>query len=285
MKTRHNPGGARTWALTWLLVMGAVLVWDAVFLNHPAMIRIQSAVVNSFLCGIGVVAIALTAGWVLGITIDAAEAKRSTRTYLVLVFLVNMIRSIPQIVGILLGYTMLTALVVADVLRSSAAQLLSMSAVVSVFIIPEVVDLMRERLRFYRTKDFVDAMRCCGISEWRIVNREILWRNSRAHLMHKAISVFGISLFLQCSIDFVVSVGLSASVSASNFPVTLGNVLATLDSKQDILAIANVLTEPSYVAALLTTHLQGITVAFVIVFSLLCVYRIANGVVERYGIA
>jgi ABC-type dipeptide/oligopeptide/nickel transport system permease subunit len=264
--------------------MGAVLLWDALFLNRPAMLRIQGAVLNSFFCGIAVAGIALSAGWALGVATDSAEAKGRRRTYLALAFLVNMVRSIPQIVGILLGYTVLTALVVADQLRSATAQLLSMSAVVSVFIVPEVVDLVRERLRFFRSKDFVDAMRCCGISEWRIVNREILWRNSRAHLVHKAISVFGISLFLQCSIDFVVSVGLSTAVNASNFPVTLGNVLATLDSKQDILAFANLLTEPSYIGALLTTHLQGITVAFIIVFSLLCVYRIANGVVERYGL-
>lgn len=283
MRTQHN-GGARTWALVWVLAMGAVLLWDALFLNRPAMLRIQGAVLNSFFCGIAVAGIALSAGWALGVATDSAEAKGRRRTYLALAFLVNMVRSIPQIVGILLGYTVLTALVVADQLRSATAQLLSMSVVVSVFIVPEVVDLVRERLRFFRSKDFVDAMRCCGISEWRIVNREILWRNSRAHLLHKAISVFGISLFLQCSIDFVVSVGLSTAVNASNFPVTLGNVLATLDSKQDILAFANLLTEPSYIGALLTTHLQGITVAFIIVFSLLCVYRIANGVVERYGL-
>jgi ABC-type methionine transport system permease subunit len=283
MKTQHN-GGARTWALVWVLAMGAVLLWDALFLNRPAMLRIQGAVLNSFFCGIAVAGIAISAGWALGVATDSAEAKGRRRTYLALAFLVNMVRSIPQIVGILLGYTVLTALVVADQLRSATAQLLSMSAVVSVFIVPEVVDLVRERLRFFRSKDFVDAMRCCGISEGRIVNVEILWRNSRAHLVHKAISVFGISLFLQCSIDFVVSVGLSTAVNASNFPVTLGNVLATLDSKQDILAFANLLTEPSYIGALLTTHLQGITVAFIIVFSLLCVYRIANGVVERYGL-
>jgi ABC-type methionine transport system permease subunit len=283
MRTQDN-GGARTWALVWILAMGGVLLWDALFLNRPAMVRIQGAVLNSFFCGISVAGIALTVGWALGVATDSAEAKGRRRTYLALAFLVNMVRSIPQIVGILLGYTVLTALVVADQLRSATAQLLSMSAVVSVFIVPEVVDLIRERLRFFRSKDFVDAMRCCGISEWRIVNREILWRNSRAHLLHKAISVFGISLFLQCSIDFVVSVGLSTAVNASNFPVTLGNVLATLDSKQDILALANLLTEPSYIGALLTTHLQGITVAFIIVFSLLCVYRIANGVVERYGL-
>lgn len=262
--------------------MGAVLLWDALFLNQPAMRRIQLAVLNSAFCGLAVVGMSVVSGWLIGTGMDAAEAMHRRKTYLVLSFGVNMIRSIPQIVGILLGYTLLTALMLEDLLRGELVQLLCMSAVVSVFVVPEVVDLFRERIRFYRSMDFVDAMRCCGINESRIVNIEILWRNSRVHILHKAISVFGISLFLQCSIDFVVSVGLSIEVSASNFPVTLGSVLATLDSKQDILSIANVLSDPLYVRALLTTHLQGITVAWIIVFSLICVYKVANGVVQRH---
>ena len=284
MKTRIKTDSARTWALVWLGVMGAVLLWDALFLNQPAMRRIQQAVLNSTFCGLAVVGMSLLAGWLIGVGMDAAEAMNRRKTYLSLSFAVNMVRSIPQIVGILLGYTMLTALMLEDLLRGELVQLLCMSAVVSVFVIPEVVDLIRERIHFFRAMDFVDAMSCCGINESRIVNVEILWRNSRVHLLHKAISVFGISLFLQCSIDFVVSVGLSLEVSASNFPVTLGSVLATLDSKQDILAIANLLSDPLYIRALLTTHLQGITVGWIIVFSLICVYKVANGVVKRYSL-
>jgi hypothetical protein len=282
MKTEQNSDSARTWAILWLGGMGVILLWDAFFLNEPAVRRIQLAFLHSVLGGIAVVVMSLTAGWTIGIAQDLAQSKGRKRQLLLLTFMVNVVRSIPQIVGILLGYTVLTLLMAADMLRGDFAQVLCMSGVISVFVFPEVVDLVRERITFFRTMDFVDAMLCCGIPESRIVNREILWRNSRAHLLHKAVSILGISLFLQCSIDFVVSVGLSAEVSATNFPVTLGSVLAKLDSKQDILAIGNAFTQPSYIGALLTTHLQGITVAAVIVLSLICVSRIASGLVRRY---
>jgi hypothetical protein len=125
-------------------------------------------------------------------------------------------------------------------------------------------------------------MLCCGIPESRIVNIEILWKNGLAHVLQKLIATFGMAIFLQCSIDFIVSVGLSREVALSNFPVTLGGLLATLDSKQDILAISTFLTNPGYIVRLATTHLQGISIAFMIVFTLLCVYKVSNGIVRRY---
>jgi ABC-type microcin C transport system permease subunit YejE len=169
-----------------------------------------------------------------------------------------------------------------EILRSPLSQLVWMAAVISVFVFLEVVDLIRERIAYYHTLDFFHAMLCCGIKEGRIINREILWKNSRAHLVHKLVSIFGAAVFLQCSIDFIVSVGLSTDVSLSNFPATLGNLLAKLDSKQDILAIGGVFTDILSAPSLLFEHLQGISTAFAIVFTLVCVYKIANGLVRRY---
>ncbi|RMF56578.1 MAG: hypothetical protein D6748_13145, partial [Calditrichaeota bacterium] len=87
-----------------------------------------------------------------------------------------------------------------------------------------------------------------------------------------------------CSIDFIISVGLSTEVSSVNLPVTLGSLLAKIDSKQDILAIGHTLMNPGYIGNLFFEHLQGITVAFLIVFSLICMYKISNGFAERYDI-
>jgi hypothetical protein len=70
-------------------------------------------------------------------------------------------------------------------------------------------------------------------------------------------------------------------VSLSNFPITLGGLLAKLDSKQDILAIGAVFTEPSSFPMLFFEHLQGVSTAFTIVFTLLCLYKISNGLVKR----
>jgi len=94
--------------------------------------------------------------------------------------------------------------------------------------------------------------------------------------------LFGRAIFLICSIDFIISVGLSTEVSLSNLPVTLGSMLAKLDSKQDILVIGTAFTDPRIIGTLLFEHLQGISIAFLIVYTLMCVYRIANGLMERY---
>jgi hypothetical protein len=75
---------------------------------------------------------------------------------------------------------------------------------------------------------------------------------------------------------------LSTDVSLSNFPVTLGSLLAKLDSKQDILAIGSALSRIANAQSLFFEHLQGVSIVFVIVFSLLCIYKISNGLVKRY---
>jgi ABC-type dipeptide/oligopeptide/nickel transport system permease subunit len=157
-----------------------------------------------------------------------------------------------------------------------------MAFVISLFVFLELSDVIRERIDFFRKSDFFDAMLCCGVRESRIINVDILWKNSLSHILHKLIATFGMAIFLQCSIDFIISVGLSTDVSLANFPRTLGSLLASLDSKQDILAISSVFTDITYVGRLLTTHLQGISIASIIVFTLVCVYKITNGFVKRH---
>ena len=169
-----------------------------------------------------------------------------------------------------------------EVLTSNAVIFPLMAAIMSLFIFLEMVDLMGERIAHFRKLDFYSAMLVCGIPEGRIVNFDILWKNSRTHILNKLISVFGMAVFLQCSVDFVISVGLSTDVSPVDLPVTLGSLLAKIDSKQDILAIGHALTHPEYIGNLFSTHLQGTTVAFLIVFTLMCVYRISTGFAERH---
>jgi ABC-type microcin C transport system permease subunit YejE len=152
----------------------------------------------------------------------------------------------------------------------------------SLFIFVELVDLMRDRIAHYQKLDFYNAMRVCGISEGRIINVDVLWKNSRIHILNKLIAVLGSAVFLQCSVDFIISVGLSTDVNSVSLPTTLGSLLAKIDSKQDILAIGYTLTHVGYAGKLLFQHLQGVTVAFLIVFSLLCIYNISNGYAERH---
>jgi len=286
-RSTHNSSAAwcqqkdRLWLLIWISGLTVLGMWDAVFLNQPSFALLRTAFLNSTVAGVLVVGFSVVMGWSVGVSSYFLETRRPA-LYFPFTFLLNVVRSIPQIVGILVGYIVLTILIEQEVLRSQFSQLVWMAFVISMFVFLELVDLIRERIAHYNKLDFFQAMLCCGIKEGRIINREILWKNSRAHLLHKMISIFGITIFLQCSIDFIVSVGLSTDVSLSNFPVTLGGLLAKLDSKQDILAIGSSLSSMSNMQSLFFEHLQGVSIAFVIVFSLLCIYKISSGLVKRY---
>lgn len=262
--------------------MAMLWLWDLLFLNAPAFAQVRLALFYSLLGGSLVVAISMLLGWGAALTMDMLEQRGQRTLALILTFVLNVIRSVPQIVGILLGYVVLTLFIIEGSLRSPILQLVLMSGVVSLFVFLEVMDLIRDRIDHFRQLDFVDAMLCCGIPMGRIINIEILRKNSLAHLLHKAVAVFGMAIFLQCSIDFIISVGLSTDVSSSNFPVTLGSLLARMDSKQDILAIGLFLSDLSYATALVTRHLQGITIASTIIFTLICIHNIANSLVRRH---
>jgi ABC-type dipeptide/oligopeptide/nickel transport system permease subunit len=250
-------------------------------LNKPALSQLKYGFLNTLIISSLVIIFSIVLGW--GITLLYYLLERSfSRAKIILVFFINLVRSIPQIVGILMGYVILTLFIQRGILNSNLLILVSMAFVIAVFIFLEVFDLLRERITYFKRRDFFNAMRVCGINERYIINREIIWRSSRIHLINKLISIFGISIFLLCSVDFIISVGLSTDVSSVNLPVTLGSLLAKIDSKQDILAIGHSLSHWGYVFRLPFEHLQGITVAFTIVFSLVCLFQIGNGYARRH---
>jgi ABC-type dipeptide/oligopeptide/nickel transport system permease subunit len=273
------------WLVIWLAGLSVLWMWDAVSLNAPAFSRLQTAFANSLFTGAAAVVFSLVLGWLLGVLLHTLDRSRSRIGFAVVSFATDILRSVPQIIAVLIGYVVLTILIHNEIIRSSFVQLIWIAGCIAIAVFLEVSDTVRARIDYFRRSDFVDAMLCCGISERRIINIEILWKNSRSHLLHKSIAIFGVSIFLQCSIDFIVSVGLSTDVSLINFPTTLGNLLANADSKQDILALSNLFTRPGYLPVILVHHLQGISVAFCIVFSLLCIYKIANGFVRRHRLA
>jgi hypothetical protein len=270
------------WTLLWVGAMGALFAWDGAFLNAPAFARLRTALFNTLLGGMLVVAFSGIMGWTVGVGRHFLVASGFRWTHRSVDFLLSVIRSVPQIIGVLIGYVIITRFIQSESLVDPLLIILWTSFVVSLFVFLEVADLIQERIAYFVRLDFVNAMLVCGIPERRIINREILWKNSISHLIHKSIAVFGMAIFLQCSIDFIVSVGLSHDVSASNFPTTLGSMLSKLDSKQDILAIGRSFGDPSRLGDLLLNHLQGTSTAFAIVFTLLCVYQIGNGYVQRH---
>ena len=267
------------WLYIWLCGLLLLAVWDIVFLNRPALEKVTAAFFNTFFVSILVIGLSTLMAWS---AVLASCLIKSSLFQTFFEFILNLLRSIPQIVGILLGYILLTIALQNEMIANRWLILAHMALVISMFIFLEIYDLFMERIVYYRRLDFVDAMLVCGISEHRIINREILIKCSRAHLLNKLIAVFGTSVFLQCSIDFIISIGLTTKISAVDFPPTLGSMLARIDSKQDILAIGHSLLDWGYAHRLLFDHLQGLTVAFLIVFTLLCLYKISNGFARRY---
>ncbi len=270
------------WIAVWVSGLVGVWLWNAAFLNAPAFALLQRAFLNSMGAGIVAVAGTLALGWGTAITLDFLQRRDMKALHLLLTFLLNFLRSLPQMIGILIGYVILTVLIAHDVVREPGLQVALTALLISLVTFTELVDVVLERIQHYRRSDFYNALLVSGMREARIVNVEILWTNSLAHILHKLIQTFGMAIFLQASIDFIVSVGLSTDVSLSNFPATLGNLLATIDSKQDILAISVVFDDLSYITTLPVRHAQGLSVAFLIVFTLYCVYRLGNALVRRY---
>ena len=223
-------------------------------------------------------------GWGIAWMLYYFESNGKTYWYLPVLFLVNTLRSLPQIIGLFLGYIILNTFFENEFVQSAPMQLCWMAFVMGILCSLEVIDLIQERIAYFTQSDFFHALQCCGMKESRIINVEILRKNSIAHLVQKAVSLFGTSIFLQCSMGFIISVGLSNEISLTNYPVSLGSLLAKLDSKQDILAVGSTLTNPSYFPNLFFQHLQGVSVAAIIIFTLLCIYHIADGLIRTYDL-
>jgi ABC-type amino acid transport system permease subunit len=270
----------------WLLIWGAALlvlaIWDLLFLNGPALKRVAAGFANTVVIALMAACVTFLLGWLCTLALHFLRLKNLRAGALLFTFLLNLFRSVPQVVGVLFCYVAVAGMIDRGVLNSPVVIFPLMALCMGLFIFAEMVDLMQERIDHFKQLDFYNAMRVCGISEGRIINFDILWKNSRIHILNKLIAVFGMAVFLQCSVDFIISVGLSTDVNSVSLPATLGSLLAKLDSKQDILAIGFTLSHPGYLPNLFFAHLQGITTAFLIVFSLFCVYQVGNGYSERH---
>jgi len=274
---------SRFWVVIWLSGLLILWIWDSIFLFTPALRKLETAFFNTILISLLVTVLSLLFAWCLTMLGHWAKEHYNGIFHFPLNFGVNFIRSIPQILGILLGYIFISYQIENNQL-SSFYTIIFIAVIISLFVFLEISDLMQERILHFQKTDFYNSGRVCGISEFHLVNFDILYKNSWIHIFNKMIAVFGMSIFLICSIDFIISVGLSTNISAVNMPATLGSMLAQLDSKQDILAIGTTFLNPSYLPNLFFRHLQGISTAFLIVFSLFSMYKISNGFARRYHI-
>ncbi|MBF0430947.1 MAG: ABC transporter permease [Fibrobacteria bacterium] len=271
-----------SWLFSWIGTILFLTLWNAIFLNKPAFKQIATGFINTVIISLQVILFSLVLAWGVSLLLNHLSANKKQSLQFMVTFFLNLIRSIPQIVGILFGYIWITSLSGTNGSLGNFLSFTLIAIIISLFIFIELADLMLERIQHFKKLDFYDAMRVCGIKESRIINFHILWKNSRIHILNKLISIFGMAIFLQCSVSFIISVGLSMEIDLVSLPNTLGTLLAKIDSKQDILAIGYAITHPGYIPQLFFKHLQGITVSFLLVFTLLSIYKIAGGFAKRY---
>ncbi|RMH63504.1 MAG: hypothetical protein D6677_06945 [Calditrichaeota bacterium] len=267
------------WLIRWWGGVMTLWIWLLAFLNAPARHKIEIAFLNTLLIATLSTLLALALAWGQAVLIYYAR-RRSPLWAQVTDTLFSAWRSLPQILGILFGYVFIAY-------RQSAGDmpavlvLILLALIAALVIFPEIGDMLLERIDYFRKSDFFNAMRVAGIPDSRIINYDILYKNSPVHILNKCIAVFAMTFFLLISVDFIVSVGLARQVNLVNMPRTLGNMLAHIDSKQDILALGQSLSRPSLWLQLPFAHLQGLATAFLIVFSLICLFKISQYFSER----
>lgn len=264
------------WLMVWITGVSMILGWNALFLNEPDMRILTEAFFQTLMISIASVIVAVAAAWSWTNLSEWAVRRKHRLTGLCLITLYEVLRSAPQIIGLLIGYAMLTLFIQSEIIRQTLPIMAVMAFTLGLVTAYEFIELFRERIGYFKQKDFYPAMRVCGVSEARIINRDILWYNGRVLLLQKCISVFGVVLFLQSSIDYIISVGLTTDISSVNFPDSLGSVLAKMNSKQDILAVGMAFTEPSSIPDLFTDHLLGISAAGLLVWTLICFFQITR---------
>lgn len=265
----------------WLSGLLILWIWDKIFLFAPALKKLETAFFNTLFISLLATLLSLLLAWCLTMLSHYSRGHLKGIFHFPLNFGVNLLRSIPQILGILLGYIFISYQIEHNRL-GGLSTIIFIAIIISLFVFLEISDLMQERIQHFQKTDFYNSGRVSGISEFHLVNFDILYKNSWIHIFNKLIAVLGMAIFLICSIDFIISVGLSTDVSAVNMPATLGSMLAQLDSKQDILAIGTTILNPAYLPNLFFRHLQGISTAFLIVFSLFSIFKISNGFARRY---
>jgi ABC-type dipeptide/oligopeptide/nickel transport system permease subunit len=265
------------WSLLFLSGILVLFIWDLFFLNTPALLLLIKSFLNTFIIGLFSVAITFLIAWRVVLLKNLLNRKSLEKADYFLELSLDFLDSIPQIIWLLLGY--LYAIKVAEF--EGIWLIFFLILIISLAFLHEVVQEMESRIDYFKKSDFYNAMLVLGIEEKRIINNEILLGNSLAHLINKGVNIFASVIFLICSVDFIISVGLTSSLSLSNLPATLGSLLSNLDSKQDILAIGNLFNDPFYFTELLTKHLQGISTALVLIFTLISAYKISNGLIER----
>jgi ABC-type methionine transport system permease subunit len=147
------------WISIWIIGSFLLLIWDVLFLNKPAFQKVISGFFNTFIIALMVVLFTLMSGWLVTLLLHSLQSRSNKTLYLIVTFFLNLIRSVPQIIGVLFAYVAITLLVEGAVISSKPLIMVIMAACISMVIFLELVDLMRDRIDHFLRLDFYSAMR------------------------------------------------------------------------------------------------------------------------------
>ncbi len=265
------------WAALFFAAIFCLFVWNAIFLDAAAFGKWLRSTANTY--SVGVTATAFAFLFAKGFLFARlwSERNENRKAAAALQVFLDFLQSLPQVVFILFAY----AIMIFYLPSVFTLRIVWLAFALGVIFSKDVYDEMISRINYFKKTEFYNASLVAGIPEKRIVNRDILWLNSAPYLLNRAVVVFTSAVFLLCSADFIISVGLSPEISLTSLPATLGNLLANISAKEDLLAVRELFTNPFYLSALLTKHLQGFAAAFTLVFTIIAGYKISNGIVER----
>jgi len=159
-----------------IMIVGLLLIylWNAAFLYESGFKRWQAALFNSIFVSFVASLLSIFLGWFFSYYKYINEYLDKVVVSKTIIFFIDAIKSIPQVIGALTGYAILTNLTARDYNLSSFVLLILLSFILGLFLFVEAYDMFNERIAYYKDKDFISALRVLGMKESSIINKEIL---------------------------------------------------------------------------------------------------------------
>lgn len=257
------------WVIHYALLLITLLFWSLWQLNELDLIRLWRAFGVSML--IPTLAVAMTI--IASIGLIRLQLLDNSLIRLLIRLFRSGIGAIPQIILLLIGYTLINQWMITEPNLSHVTVMWLIALIFMLVSLPEWLDFVDNLIAVSKREGFYEPMLTLGISELRIVFKDVLWTANRAAIFNKLTLMFGSIFFLDIAMDFIFTVGLTADVQIANFPTTLGQLLASVQSKTDLFSIGRDLPQPWNWNNLVTANLFGTSVTLLIIGTIVTFYR------------
>ncbi|MGA1795555.1 MAG: ABC transporter permease [bacterium] len=157
------------------------------FMGRDILARLILGIQAYFLPGLAAIAIALLAGTLLGVLAGYWGGPFDTG----ITYGSNLLDSFPRLVLILL------------VVAAFKPNIYYIMLVVGIMNIPVVTSLIKEKIRFLKQKNFIEAASALGLSNRIIILKHILWHNCRSLLIIQATLGMAEVILIETSLSYL----------------------------------------------------------------------------------